>query len=77
MVHLQALVNDGFTFVRSFGMVMAESAPHIYLSALPFAPTSSLIAAQYSQMFPHTLSVKGKASHWPALELIIQVEKAV
>ena len=78
MVHLQALVNDGFAFVRSFGMVMAESAPHIYLSALPFAPTSSLIAAQYSQMFPHTLSVKcGKASHWPALELMIQVEKSV
>ena len=78
MVHLQALVNDGFAFVRSFGMVMAESAPHIYLSALPFAPTSSLIAAQYSQMFPHTLSVKcGKASHWPALELMIQVEENV
>jgi hypothetical protein len=75
-VHLQALVNDGFRFVRYFGMAMAKSAPHIYVSALPFAPSSSLIAAQYSQMFPHILSMQhGKALHWPALEMMVEVGK--
>jgi WD40 repeat protein len=77
-MHLQALANDGFIFVRSFGMVMAKSASQIYLYALPFAPTSLLIAVQYSQMFPHTLSVKcGKLSHWPTLEMMIEVGKDV
>jgi WD40 repeat protein len=78
MLHLQALVNDGSAFVQYFGMVIAESAPHIYLSALPFAPSSSLIAANYSQMFPCTLSVKvGKVSHWPMLEITISVGEEV
>ena len=45
---LQELVNDGSAFVQYFGMIMAKSAPHIYLSALPFAPTASLIAGKYS-----------------------------
>ena len=59
-------------------MVMAKSAPHIYLSALPFAPTSSCIAAEYSHRFPHIISVKlGKASHWPALEMVIQVNRDI
>ena len=67
MMHLQKLVNDGLSFAQSFGMDMAKSAPHIYLSALPFASTSSYI-----------LSIKcGKASHWPALEIMIQVEGCV
>jgi hypothetical protein len=74
MPDLQELVNDGSAFVRYFGMIMAKSAPHIYLSALPFAPTSSLIAGKYSQMFAHTLSFKyGRASHWPKLEMVIPV----
>ena len=51
---------------------MAKSAPHIYLSALPFAPMKSLISARYSSSFPRTLHVEhGRLSHWPSSEMVI------
>jgi WD40 repeat protein len=51
---------------------MAKSAPHVYLSALPFAPTCSLVSLHYSSSFPQILSVeRGRLSHWPSSELVI------
>jgi hypothetical protein len=51
---------------------MAKSAPHVYLSTLPFAPTCSLVSMHYSSMFPQMLHVKsGQLSHWPPLEMVI------
>ena len=51
---------------------MAKSAPHIYLSALPFAPTCSLVSTHYSASFPRTLHVeRGQLSHWASLDLAI------
>lgn len=53
---------------------MAQSAPHIYLSALPFAPSSSIIAEVYSPRFPFTLNVShGRLKQWPALVTTIFV----
>ena len=53
-------------------MVIAESAPHIYISALPFAPNSSPVYKQYFSLFPNVLSVKrGQLSNWPAVEMVI------
>src|SRR6266702_290891 len=69
---LRSFVNDTSVFVRYFGGGMAKSAPHVYLSALPFAPTRSLISAHYSGSFPRVLRVKrGRLSHWPPSELVI------
>jgi WD40 repeat protein len=59
-------------FVQYFGMAMAKSAPHIYLSALPFAPTCSVVSSHYSSSFPQILHVEhGQLSHWPSLEMMI------
>jgi WD40 repeat protein len=56
-------------------MVIAKSAPHIYISALPFAPISSPVSRLYFSVFPNTLSVKrGRLPHWPAMEMVIPVE---
>jgi WD40 repeat protein len=53
-------------------MAMAKSAPHVYISALPFAPMNSLVSAKYSSSFPHTLHVKhGQLSDWPSSEMVI------
>src|SRR6266702_1431971 len=53
-------------------MAMAKSAPHVYLSALPFAPTGSLVSVHYSNSFPRMLRVEhGRLSHWPSLEMAI------
>jgi WD40 repeat protein len=51
---------------------MAKSAPHIYISALPFAPACSLVSSHYSRSFPQILHVEqGRLSHWPSLEMKI------
>jgi WD40 repeat protein len=51
---------------------MAKSAPHIYLSALPFAPTCSLVSTHYSASFPRILHVeRGQLSRWPSSEMVI------
>src|SRR6266481_326164 len=53
-------------------MAMAKSAPHIYLSALPFAPTCSLVSTHYSTSFSRILQVeRGQLSHWPSSEMAI------
>src|ERR1700733_14039041 len=53
-------------------MAMAKSAPHIYLSALPFAPTCSLVSTHYSTSFPRILHMEhGQLSHWPSSEMVI------
>ena len=45
---------------------ISESAPHIYLSALPFAPEHSLVAEKFSSRFPNTLTVtEGRPAQWP------------
>ena len=51
---------------------MAKSAPHIYLSALPFAPACSLVSTHYTSLFPRILHVEhGRFSHWPSSEMTI------
>ncbi len=51
---------------------MTKSAPHVYLSALPFAPSCSLVSAHYSSRFPGMLHVdRGRLSHWPSCEMVI------
>jgi WD40 repeat protein len=53
-------------------MAMAKSAPHIYLSALPFAPTCSLVSTHYSTSFSRILHVeRGQLSYWPSSEMTI------
>src|SRR6266704_2896202 len=69
---LRAFINDASAFVRYFGIAIAKSAPHVYLSALPFAPTRSLVSAHYSSSFPRMLRLeRGRLSHWPSSEMVI------
>jgi WD40 repeat protein len=57
---------------------MATSAPHVYLSALPFAPTCSLVSTHYSTSFSRILHVeRGQLSHWPSSEMAISNFEAV
>jgi len=53
-------------FVTTFANVIAQSAPHIYLSALPLAPQNSPLLEQYRKLYPRTLCVQsGGFSMWP------------
>jgi WD40 repeat protein len=68
----RSFVNDVAMFIRYFSGAIAKSVPHIYLSALPFAPTDSLVSLQYSSSFPQILHLeRGQLYHWPSSELVI------
>ena len=71
----KSLVKDASVFVRYFGGAMAKSAPHVYISALPFAPACSRVSLHYSGSFPRTLHLgRGQLSYWPPLELAISTD---
>ncbi|KAF7968067.1 hypothetical protein HWV62_32051 [Athelia sp. TMB] len=75
MVHLFA--QDGIKFVRAFISVILASAPHVYISALPFAP-SSIIRSQYQSTLHNTLRVRtGATSNWPSCEQVLDCNGAV
>ncbi|KAF7974594.1 hypothetical protein HWV62_11872 [Athelia sp. TMB] len=64
---LVEFAKDAISFVNVFAPPISESVPHIYLSALPFAPESSLISKQYSRHFPGVLQLlSGSLDNWPA-----------
>lgn len=60
------------TFLTIFGSAISESAPHVYLSALSFAPPDSLVSKQYIPQFPNTLQVCNPVPHWPDLQRCMQ-----
>jgi len=68
---MDALVKEAIAFVSYFGYPIAQSAPHIYLSALPFTPSSSIISKLYSPRFNTMRVEKGRLTKWPALEMSI------
>ncbi|KAF5362027.1 hypothetical protein D9756_002741 [Leucocoprinus leucothites] len=62
---LTEFVHDALRFVAAFTIPIIQSAPHIYLSALPFAPEQSLVAKYFLPKFPRLLTLDtGKPSHW-------------
>ncbi|KZT34679.1 WD40 repeat-like protein [Sistotremastrum suecicum HHB10207 ss-3] len=62
---------DAGKFVSNFADVIARSPPHLYLSALPFAPKSSLISQRYLPQFRDTLNVKiGQQQIWSPVDLV-------
>jgi WD40 repeat protein len=70
---LAALVTDARKFVDAFGSPISQSAPHIYLSALPFAPIESLVSRTFLPRFPSTLCVNaGRAVGWPVIQYVLE-----
>jgi WD40 repeat protein len=70
---LAALAADARKFVNAFGSPISQSAPHIYLSALPFAPMDSLVSRTFLPKFSNTLSVTaGRAVGWPVIQYVLE-----
>ena len=70
---LKMLVNDAIAFVRYFVDPIALSAPHVYISALAFAPKSSMIARLYAPKFKNIVRVVvGQPDGWPARQAVIR-----
>ncbi|KAG8730692.1 hypothetical protein FRC11_006081, partial [Ceratobasidium sp. 423] len=58
-------VRDAHRFLLSFYDAIATSTPHLYISALAFAPSKSLTAMRMRPYFPNTVTIaKGPFSSW-------------
>ncbi|KAJ7121465.1 WD40 repeat-like protein [Mycena epipterygia] len=69
---------DAIKFVVAFAPAIAQSAPHIYLSALPFAPRSSRMVNSFGTYFPRTPILQSSvADKWPSIQKILQHDKSV
>jgi WD40 repeat protein len=66
-----AMALDAQKFVATFWTVITESAPHIYLSALPFAYGQSIMADHYHGKFGNTLLVNAGA------QILTRVQKTL
>ncbi len=75
---LSLFAAEGSRFALTFADVIAESAPHIYLSALVFSPPSSLVHKCYRDQFPRTIKVIHEEDvKWPAMQFSIPTSSAV
>jgi len=62
---LTLFIHDAVRFVSTFLIPISQRAPHVYISALPFAPEESLVSRKFCPRFPNTLAItQGKPSHW-------------
>ncbi|KIM23094.1 hypothetical protein M408DRAFT_51073, partial [Serendipita vermifera MAFF 305830] len=65
----ETLAIDMRKFVVAFASVISQSAPHIYISALPFAPRRLAVSKQYMASYPQTLGIRrGGYKNWPAIQ---------
>ena len=63
---LTLFIHDALRFISAFIIPISQRVPHMYLSALPFAPEQSYVARKFRSRFPNTLVVtEGKPSQWP------------
>jgi len=73
---LTLFIHDAVRFVSTFFIPISQRAPHVYISALPFAPEESLVARNFCPRFPNTLAVtQGKPSQWPTVEFTAEHHK--
>jgi WD40 repeat protein len=67
-----ALLTDASKFVAAFEYPISESAPHIYVSALPFTPLESKILQHIQDDYVNLLEVKnGRSKQWSAVTQVI------
>nr|KAJ7592999.1 hypothetical protein C8J56DRAFT_487733 [Mycena floridula] len=69
----EIFVQDATRFIASNAQCIAYSAPHIYISALPLSPSTSVVAQHYLEQYQGTLQVQhGRKRHWDAALVIIE-----
>ncbi|KAG8701958.1 hypothetical protein FRC09_005033 [Ceratobasidium sp. 395] len=78
MQDCRAIANDAYRFVLSFYDAISRSTPHLYISALAFAPRNSGVAQRMRAVFPKLLAViQGTEKEWTPCLRSIWVASAV
>ncbi|KZT55745.1 hypothetical protein CALCODRAFT_484512 [Calocera cornea HHB12733] len=69
---LLKMARDGIEFIRVFGQAILDSPVHIYISALPWVSSGSLLAKTYGPKYLSTAVVAtGRPASWPSTEITI------
>ncbi|KLO19718.1 hypothetical protein SCHPADRAFT_898656 [Schizopora paradoxa] len=67
-MEISKLARDASKFMESFAPAISFGAPHIYISALPFAPSNSPVSVLFGPKFKNSLSVvAGRRDDWDPL----------
>ncbi|KAL4073021.1 WD40-repeat-containing domain protein [Scleroderma yunnanense] len=67
------MARDAIKFIRTFGVAIMQSTPHLYLSALPFSPSNSALFQHLSLTFPKVARViDGHQMNWPTMQLLLK-----
>ena len=70
---LLMFIKDGIKFVENFAGIIDKSTPHLYLSALPFSPSKSILARSQIERFAGIAQVAvGQQDDWPRNQQILQ-----
>ena len=73
---LTLFIHDAVRFASTFFIPISQRAPHVYISALPFAPEESLVSRKFYPRFPNTLAItQGKPSQWLMVEFTTEHHK--
>ncbi|EGO20274.1 hypothetical protein SERLADRAFT_418007 [Serpula lacrymans var. lacrymans S7.9] len=73
---LEEFAQDARRFIANFDVPIFESLPHIYLSALPWAPDNSLVSRAYLPYFLCTIRImSGKDKQWPPILNILRSDQ--
>ncbi|KAI0026611.1 quinon protein alcohol dehydrogenase-like superfamily [Vararia minispora EC-137] len=64
-------IQDAIRFVHRFAYPISQSAPHIYISALPFAPTESITRSYFTTRFSRTPKISGSSRNWSRVQAVI------
>ncbi|KIL64980.1 hypothetical protein M378DRAFT_51824, partial [Amanita muscaria Koide BX008] len=75
---LHQLLSDALRFISKFYEVIERSALHTYYSALPFAPTKSVLYRRYlKETADNICSIEGGPEKWDALVATLNHEEIV
>ncbi|KZT50333.1 WD40 repeat-like protein, partial [Calocera cornea HHB12733] len=70
-VDVTQVARDGIKFVQILARPMMDSAAHVYISALAWAPPNSSIVQRYGSQFPFIPRVcSGGMSAWPSAQVL-------
>src|SRR6266849_5336379 len=65
-------ITDAMRFIDVFGEPISQSMPHVYLSALAFAPCMSIIPQHYASLYSSIVILKAdRPSSWIDIQPIL------
>ncbi|KAF7363072.1 WD40 repeat-like protein [Mycena venus] len=74
-IALAEFLADAIKFMVAFAPAFTHSVPHLYISALPLAPSESHVAEKFLKWLIQKVGLHsslGLGNHWPALQMTIK-----